>query len=91
MTLAFPPQFLVPIISLNNMLVWTSMVTKKHFWRQIFGICEKYKVYYTAFWSQNNIKMAVFGYRELLNIVLGSQKWFYLKCWAKMLKNERHL
>ena len=35
------------------------MVTRKYFWRQIFGICEKYEVNYTANWSQNNTKMTV--------------------------------
>ena len=65
MTLTFQPSVLqnglVPIFA-HNMLVWTSMVTRKHFWRQIFGICEKYEVNYTANWSQNNTKMTVVGH-----------------------------
>ena len=57
------------------MLVWTSMMTRKHFWGQIFGICEKYEVNYTDIWSQNNAKMTAFAiYIEPLNIVLYSQK-----------------
>ena len=40
------------------------MVTRKHFWRQIFRICEKYEVNYTTNWNQNNTKMAVFGHWE---------------------------
>ena len=34
------------LIFLHNMLDWTSMMTRKHFWRLIFGICEKYEVNY---------------------------------------------
>ena len=47
---------------------------QKYFWRQFFGICDKYEVNYTSNWSQNNTKMTVFGHLEPLNIVLDSQK-----------------
>ena len=42
------------------------MVTKKDFWRQYFGICEKYEVNYTSNCSQNNTDMTVVGHLEPL-------------------------
>ena len=77
MTLAFLSSVfkmvLVPILP-YNMSVWTSMVTRKHFRRQIFGICEKYEVNHTADWSQDNTKVTIFGQLEPLNKMLDSQK-----------------
>ena len=55
---------LVPIFS-YNMLAWTSMVTRKHFWRPIFGICEKYEANHTADWSQNYTSVNFWPFRAL--------------------------
>ena len=69
------------------------MVTKNHFWRQIFGICEKFDVNSTAIWSQNNTKMTVLAMKteESLNIVLDSQKYFYLNLELNILLKLKQL
>ena len=67
MTLDFLPSVFQngfsAIVSHNNYYVSLEIYgDQKVFWRQIFGICEKYEVnYVTAYWSQNDTsKMSVF-------------------------------
>ena len=55
------------------------MVIRKHFWKQTFGICEKYEVNYTAIWSQNNTKMTAFGHWCLSHCFRLPEIFFSLK------------
>ena len=40
----------------NNMLVWKFIVTRKHFWRRIFGICEVHFFQAVVSSDSNNAK-----------------------------------